>query len=183
MCGRNKAGLALDRADRRTGLDHSEGEFTITRIGLLELLAGLEGFQVMLQSHVDLAQVDVLLSQVIEVVAQPEPVLGHVLRCRNGSLLFGHGLLKRGNCLQVIALFVEEISQYVPASPQAATVSARSGCDWTSFPKTSIACRAEAMALSSWCASVSAIGDLHATRAEILVKRGDGRMRCTSAER
>ena len=78
-------------------------------------MADLKCFFIVRQPSLDLAQVDILLAQIFEVVAAQNLVVAIIQRPGYGKLLFLQGSLKCGDRLLVVTQLVVKVTQGVPA--------------------------------------------------------------------
>ena len=110
--------MALDVPQRGERIREIEKIGALFRVGCEKLPADLDFPPVIRQPTVDLAQVDILLTEIVEVVAEQNLVVVIIRRPGDGSLLLLHGFLKRGDRLEVVSQLVMKETQGVEASPQ-----------------------------------------------------------------
>ena len=87
-------------------------------MGCEKLPADLDCLSVIWQPSVDLAQVDILLTKILELDAAQNLVLVIIRRPGDGTLFFLDGFLKRGDRLQVVTQLVMKATQGIEAPPQ-----------------------------------------------------------------
>src|SRR5262249_55818017 len=92
-------------------------------MGANELLAEGDQAGVVRQSFIDLAQVSVLLAEVLERSAEKELVLVVIRGQRDSFLFLGEGFLERRDRLSILPQFVAEITQGIPATSKGSAVA------------------------------------------------------------
>ncbi len=113
----------LDRSQPDEQPQHPEGVKADLGMRCALLAAKPEGTLVNRQSPGDTPKVHELLTEIFEVIGEISSVLFNPVRLFNGQLLFGHGLLERGNRLGVSPSVVVQAAEVVPAQAELAVIT------------------------------------------------------------
>ena len=123
MRGGRVAGMALDVPQCGECPREIEKIEAILRVRREKVLTDLDGPTVVRQPPVDLAQVDIDLTEIVEVIGEESSVVVEPACLVDGHLLFGHGLLECGERLGVLPSLVVQDTEVVPAQAELAVIT------------------------------------------------------------
>ena len=166
--------VPLDRSQRKNRFDKINRGVSVFRISLAQLAKQLNLFLVLRQSFIRFSQVDVLLPQVVEVVAEKLLVLDGGGILGHGELLLPDGGLEMADCRAVVPPFVLKDSQVVQAQCQGAVKARRFRLSPDELREDVDRPPGRSNGLVVVPSLVLELGNLAVTQREFLPKPGDG---------